>query len=154
MMHPSSLILFTRLTMDTSREIAKGTRAYLKDVNDFGTVQRTNLLGLQNSPVVVLDDGTARAFAGGRRREVVDVATKVDVLGNPVPLVPVDVFKVGAVQLTEFGVPEAQQTEIFKKWRLLPEAQKTEFIHRWEGLDTSDIASLNAFLQMMVDELS
>lgn len=135
-------------------EIAKGTRTYLKDVDDFGTVQRTNLLGLQNTPVVLLDDGSARAFAGERRAEVVDVAAKVNVLGDPVPSVPLDVFAVGATQLTEFGVPPAQQTSIFKKWRTLPDDQKRVFVEQWESLDTSDQASLNAFLQMMVDNLS
>ena len=153
-MHPSSHILFIGFNMENSHQVAKGTRAFLKSVNDFGTVQRTNLLGLQNSPVVVLDDGTAVAFAGGRRVEVVDVAGKVDVLGNPVPFIPSDVFRVGAVQLTEFGVPEAQQTEIFKRWRQVPDAQKQEFVRQWESLDTANTASLNAFLQMMVDELS
>jgi hypothetical protein len=135
-------------------EIAKGARTFLKDVNDFGTVQRTNLLKLRNTPVVLLDDGSARAFAGGRRSEVVDVASKADVLGNPVTSVPLDVFAVGATQLTEYGVPAAQQTSIFKKWRSLPDAQKKVFVDQWEEVETSDQAALNAFLQMMIDNLS
>jgi hypothetical protein len=135
-------------------DIAKGSRAFLKDVNDFGTVQRTNLLGLQDSPVVLLDDGSARAFAGGRRSEVVNVEAKADGLGNPVSTIPLDVFAVGGAQLTEFGVPAAQQTEIFKKWRQLSDTQKASFMEQWEEVDASDQASLNAFLQMMVDALS
>lgn len=101
-----------------------------------------------------MDDGTAYGFAGNRRAEVIDTATKKDVLGNPVDEIPLDVFSVGEVQLTAFGVPADKQTEIFKKWRALPDEQKKAFIAQWENVDPNDQANLNAFLQRMIDSLS
>lgn len=97
-------------TTDQSAIIAPGTRAFVKEVGDFGTVQRTNLLGLANTPVIILDDGSAKAYAGQRRAEVVNTGLKKDVLGNSFEAIPLDVFAVGEVQLTAFGVPPEKQT--------------------------------------------
>ncbi|GAQ92885.1 alpha/beta-Hydrolases superfamily protein [Klebsormidium nitens] len=130
--------------------VAPGTRAFVREVEDFGTVQRTNLLGLSNTPVVVLDDGSARAYAGQRRAQVVNPELKKDVLGNSFEDIPLDVFSVGEQQLTVFGVPAEKQRVIFAKWRGLPADQKQAFIAQWEEVDEDNQAELNAFLQQMV----
>lgn len=144
----------TEMATEQPPSIAPGARAFVKEVEDFGTVQRTNLLGLSNTPVVVLDDGSASAYAGQRRAEVVNTELKKDVLGNTFEDVPLDVFAVGAQQLTAFGVPPEKQRAIFAKWRTLPADQKQAFISQWEEVDENDQAELNAFLQQMVDHLS
>lgn len=100
--------------------VAPGTRAFVKEVEDCGTVQRTNLLGLSNTPVVVLNDGSARAYAGQRRAQVVNPELKKDILGTLFVDIPLDVFSVGEQQLTAFGVPVEKQRAIFVKWRGLP----------------------------------
>lgn len=142
------------MAAEQSTVIANGARAFVKEAQDFGTVQRTNLLGLTNTPVILMDDGTAKAYAGHRRAEVVNAGLKKDVLGNDFVDVPLDVFTVGLEQLTAFGVPAETQTNIFKKWRSLPSDQKQAFIAQWEQVDPNDSAELNAFLQQMVDHLA
>ena len=142
------------MAAEQSAIIAPGARAFVKEASDFGTVQRTNLLGLANTPVILMDDGTAKAYAGQRRAEVVNTELKKDVLGNEFADVPLDVFAVGLQQLTAFGVPAETQTAIFTKWRSLPSDQKQAFIAQWEQVDSDDSAELNAFLQQMVDHLS
>ena len=133
--------------------IVPGIRAYIKDNSTFGTVTRTNLLGLSNTPVIQLDDGTTQAYAGPLRKNVVDAEKQVDFEGQSVS-VPLDVFGVGRDQLTAFGVPADQQTAMFQKWRSLPRNQQDAYTQTWESLDKNDQAALQSFLEGMITALS
>lgn len=133
--------------------IEPGSRAYVKDNSTFGTVTRTNLLGLSNTPVIQLDDGTTQAYVGPMRKNVVDAEKRVDFEGQTIS-VPLDVFGVGREQLTAFGVPAEKQTAMFQKWRALPRNQQDAYTQTWESLDKDDPTALQNFLQGMVSALS
>lgn len=133
--------------------IAPGSRAYVKDNDLFGTVTRTNLLGLSNTPVIQLDDGKSQAYIGPLRKNVVDAEKKVDFDGQSVS-VPLDVFGVGRDQLTAFGVSAEKQNQMFQKWRTLPKNQQEAYTQSWDSLDKNDSTALQGFLQGMIDALS
>lgn len=133
--------------------ITPGSRTYLKDQSLFGTVTRTNLLGLSNTPVIQRDDGKTQAYVGHMRSNVVDAEKNLDFEGQPVA-VPLDVFRIGREQLTAFGVPAEKQTAMFQKWRSLPQNQQEAYTQTWSTLDKNDSTAVQNFLEGMIAALS
>jgi hypothetical protein len=133
-------------------DLPLGARTFQKDQQQYGYVQRTSLLGLSNTPVVLVDDGSLRAYAGAQRVQVVDKAAGVDLFNEPTSL-PMDVYDVGFTQLTAAGFSVEQQKQIYTAWVALPSAEKDSWTAQWDALDPTDTAAANAFVQGLVGTL-
>lgn len=135
-------------------DVSPGSRLYAADAGQFGNAMRANVLGLTNTPAIVLDDGTTVAYFGPRRANVVDVAKKKKITDGSSASVPLDVKMVGKDQLDALGIPADQQTSMFAKWTALSDSQRSEFLAKWSGLDKSNADEFRQFVQSMVDTLS
>lgn len=135
--------------------LSQGTRTFVVDIEEFGDVVRTNMLGLTSAPVVVADDQTLKGACGQRAKEnVVIVASKKNLLDVTVT-VPVDVRIVGIAQLTAAGVPSATQALMFDNWRTkLIRADRLAYTVQWEAASAGTPAEAAAFVQLMVTTLT
>lgn len=133
--------------------LTTGERTFLKDAQLYGTKVRT-LLGLQDSAVVVADDGTARGYFGEEAKvELVKAETKEDGLGNALEL-PLDFRSVGIAVLSASGVPEDTQIKMFKKFMTFPKDQRDAYVAQYEALDLNNYQDVQAFVQNMTSLLS
>lgn len=132
-----------------------GGRAFVPAHGQFADVVRTDFLGLKDSPVVHMDDGTMVAFAGQRvLTDLVDKDTGKNGLDESVAL-PLDVKVVGIGALTGFGVDPATQTAMFAQWMtaLTPD-QRATYTQQWEAALAAGGDQLTQFLSGMVAALS
>jgi len=136
--------------MDLSA-VTDGQRLYVQDKADYANVVRTSFLGLQKAPVVLMDDGSLRGYAGVEAEEqIVDTVLKQNSYGEAVEI-PVDVRYVGIAQLTAHGTPSETQSTMFNNWRTkLTQDQRNTFMASWGAVDTSNATALGAFLDSMV----
>lgn len=134
--------------------IETGERAYVKSVEVFGAKQRT-FLGIQNSAVVVCDDGKYRAFAGNVADEdLVSAVSKKDGHGDEIPI-PTDFRMVGISVLTAAGIPEATQITMFNNFMTnYTKEQRDIYVAMYDGLDKNDPSAVEAFVTQMISLLS
>ncbi|KAG5187456.1 hypothetical protein JKP88DRAFT_276177 [Tribonema minus] len=114
------------------------------------------MLGLSNAPVLQLDDDSLFGFAGQPvRTELYDPVTKKNALDDLIATVPLDVRALGRVQLTAAGIPQEEQTIMFRKFMTkLTEEQRDAYKAQFVAAKASgDPAQLQAFLSMMVAAL-
>lgn len=139
-----------------SVNIVPGSRLYAEDAAQYGNALRANVLGLENTPAIALDNGSSVAYFGPNRSKVVDPTTKKTLTGNDTSSVslPLDVKTVGNNQLNALGIPAEQQTAMFAKWNALSDSQKSDNLSKWNALDKSNADELRQFVQSMVDALS
>ncbi|KAG5184077.1 hypothetical protein JKP88DRAFT_244946 [Tribonema minus] len=133
-----------------------GKRPFIPSKAMFGEVKRTNMLGLSNAPVLQLDDDSLAGFAGEPvKTELYDPVTKKNALDDLIATVPLDVRALGRVQLTAAGIPQDQQTIMFRNFMTkLTEAQRDAYKAQFVAAQASgDPAQLQAFLSMMVAAL-
>jgi hypothetical protein len=132
-----------------------GSRAYVTIVDDFGNINRPSFLGLKNAPVLQMDDGTLRGFAGEQAMEsVVPVDVGKNAIDQTIDL-PVDVRITGIAQLTAAGVPTETQALLFDNWRTkLTKAQRTQYSNVWQSTSSSSPEEKVAFVQSMISMLS
>jgi len=65
--------------------VDKGDRTFIKDDDSFADVTRTRIFGKESSGVVVLmDDGSYKAYLGNSLNQVVNTETKKDADGTDV----------------------------------------------------------------------
>ncbi|KAG5183096.1 hypothetical protein JKP88DRAFT_273071 [Tribonema minus] len=128
----------------------KVLRAFVADVGDFGDVIRTDLLGLDEAPVVSMDDGTLRGAVGAAAKEkVINAETGKDGFEAPYE-VPLDVRTVGIAQLTAHGVPLETQAAMFDNWRTkLTAGQKQSSMQAWAAASQGSPEEVQAFLEGM-----
>ena len=66
-------------------------RKFTLDQDQYGTIMRTNVLGLSEAPAILMDDGTYRAYFGDNvPAQLVDPSTGKNGVGEPYTL-PLDV---------------------------------------------------------------
>jgi hypothetical protein len=135
-------------------QVSVGERAYLKTKDIYGTVVRNNTLNLNNSPVLLRDDGKLEAFLGMKRTDVVNPVTLSDGMGI-FENVPIDVRTTGIAMLTQAGIPNETQAVMFDNWlNKLTKEQRSTMTDQWNSVDKTDAAALGAFLQTMVSSLT
>jgi hypothetical protein len=129
-----------------------GERYYDKNSSEYGEVARTSILGLTDNPVILLDDdATYKAFIGETQKAyIVNSDTGMDPFGNVVEI-PLDVRKVGIIQLTAAGISTEQQGTIFANWRLLDQTSKDTTLAQWAACSTQE--EIDAFIASMVTNL-
>ena len=132
----------------------KDTRCFTVDRQEFGSIQRTNVLGCKLSPFVqmTMDDGTVRGYAGEYAREKT-VDPKATGKGVPVTL-PLDVKGVGFQYLSGMGVSAEQQVALFRAWRALAPAVQASYTSQWDNLDKDDAGALAGWINNLVQFLS
>ncbi|KAG5191355.1 hypothetical protein JKP88DRAFT_285348 [Tribonema minus] len=133
-----------------------GKRPYIPSKSMYGEIQRLNMLGLVNAPVLQLDDDSLAGFAGAPvQEELYDPVTKVNLLDDAIASVSLDVRAIGRVQLTAHGVSPEQQTILFRRFMtVLTDAQRATYRTQFEtARDSGDPAQLQTFLNMMVARL-
>ena len=135
--------------------VSVGTRTYIPSNEGFGSVSRTSFLGLKNSPVVTMDDGSVIALAGqAALKDVVPTATKKNALNEEVNL-PLDIRVVGIDLLTAHGVDADTQALMFSNYiTKLSKAQRAQYTAAFDNIDQSDPAKLTEFLDNMVATMS
>jgi hypothetical protein len=129
-------------------------RTYVKPAEVFGAKQRP-FLGIQNSAVVVCDDGVLRGFAGDEANvNLVSVVTKKDGL-DQVNTIPTDFRMIGISILTAAGIPEATQIAMFSNFMTnFTKEQRDTYVSMYDGIDQNDTAALEAFVTQMLAMLS
>ena len=139
--------------MAAAPHVSEGARAFTLDVNEFGTVNRTNVLGVRNAPELQLDDGPYRAYFGPWvQASVVDSSTREDGLGI-IHNLPLDVKAVGFVWLTQYGYTAEQQEALLGKWRSLSTQEKDTRSSAWGALDKGNTPEALAFITDLVNFL-
>lgn len=94
--------------------LESGERTYVKPVEIYGTKQRP-FLGIQNSAVVVCDDGSLRGYAGDDANvNLVSAITGKDGL-NQDNTIPTDFRTAGIAALSAAGISPALQITMFTK---------------------------------------
>ncbi|CAM9453653.1 unnamed protein product, partial [Phaeothamnion confervicola] len=111
--------------------------------------------GLTKAPVVLLDDGTLRAYCGTEAEEqIVEPELKKNSYGENVDI-PTDVRVVGIAQLTAHGVSAEVQAVMFTNWRQkLTQEQRGTYLAAWDSVDTGNATQLGGFLDQMVAYLT
>jgi hypothetical protein len=137
----------------TEADLPVGGRTFVKDYEQFANVLRTNLLKLANSPVLQIDDGTFRGYAGTQKVNVIDCTSLKD-LSGALSTVPLDVKSIGNQLLGGIGVTPEIQAAMMTKWLALPLAAKTSFLTRYHALDLTNTEAVTAFLHSMIAALS
>ena len=135
-------------------EVTVGARTYLQDVETFGNIQRTSVLGLANSPVIGLDTGRSVAYFGAQRTKVVDAVEQKDIATGTSVAVPLDVKTVGYEQLTQLGVPADQQTAALLKWDQLSADARATHISQWLAVDKTDTSAVTTFVTDLMSILA
>lgn len=93
----------------------ESTRAYIKETDIFGDVQRRRIFG-KTAVVVKDDEGVLRGFCGAAHKDrVVDTETSLDGNGVSVEL-PVDTKTEGVAILGTLNIPREQQVIMFAKF--------------------------------------
>lgn len=134
-------------------QVAPGDRAYIKSDELFGEVTRTHILGLENSPVILRDDGRYVAFVGEKTSLVVNKETASDGVGTFTT--PLDVRLVGIELLTAHGVPQETQALMFTNFvTKLSKAQRAGYTAQFDSVDASQPDQLKGFLDAMVAALT
>jgi hypothetical protein len=139
-------------THNSIMQVSNGDRAYLKKAGLFGDVQRTTMLNLPNSPVLLRDDGLLVGYVGDDTHDIVNKTTASDGLTSVD--VPLDVRVIGIQLLTQHGTSEEVQAKMFTKFVSLPKSERDTFVAAFEAVDQSNVAEVNAFLDNMVAGLT
>ena len=132
-----------------------GERAYVPLVDDFGNILRPSFLGLQHAPVLTMDDGSLKGFAGHQALQtVVPTSENKNALAETIE-VPLDVRIVGIAQLTTAGVSTEIQGVMFDNFRnKLTKEQRDQYSAMWLAASSSSPEEQVSFIQSMVSMLT
>ena len=121
-----------------------GTRIYLPDVELFGDVQRTSVLGT-NGIVVNCDDEVTRMFCGKEfLKKVFDKASGKNATGEAIEIPP-DVKIIGPSVLKSIGVDDSSQALLLHKFMALEKSDRLEKAIYWEE-HKDDQEAMSTFL--------
>ena len=134
--------------------IEAGHRAYMKDVQLYGTKNRP-FLGIQNSAVISSDDGSQLGYAGDvANTNLVDSQTKTNGDGI-VEDIPLDFRMVGISVLNSFSVDSDIQGKMFTNFmRDFTLEQRTVYISQFASLSPGDQQGIGEFVQAMIKMLN
>lgn len=125
-------------------------RKFALDTELYGTINRTNVLGLQDAPAMTMDDGSSRAYFGANvPTQLVDAETATNGVGQTFPL-PLDVKMVGYLYLTQMGYSAEQQLELMAAWMALPSSERTTRSAAWDAVDKNDQVAALAFINALI----
>lgn len=128
--------------------IANGSRAFITVRGEYGDKVRP-FLGIQNSAVVVSDDGATLGFAGRQAQvDLVDATTKEDGTGTVVT-VPTDFRMAGIAVMTALGIPVPQQINMFEHFMALSQEQRKVYVDQYDAVDRNNPAAVQQFVDAM-----
>ena len=129
--------------------VSKGDRTFIKDDDSFSDVTRTRIFGKESSGVVVLmDDGSYKAYLGTSLNQVVNTETKKDADGTDVEL-PMDVKKNGPAILSGIGLDDENQKALFQKFMVLPKDLRRAKMEEWKESEGDSVKESNFLSEIL-----
>ena len=135
-------------------QLSKTDRVYMNDVNMYGNIVRTGILGLKKSDSLVIlgDNGVMKAYSGNCCCSVISASTSTNKSGEKFNL-PLDVKTIGADILTDAKVPKLKQMKIFSNYLGLTSAEQRVYTTKWESISNGSDSEKKKFMLNMVTKL-
>lgn len=131
-----------------------GERTFVLDQQEYAAKSRP-FLGLSESAVVILDDGTYLGYAGDlAKAKLVKVETHLDGNGNVIDDLPTDFRSAGIGELTNRGVPAELQAKLLLNFmRDFTKEQRAVYVAEYDAAK-HDVAMVTDFCTRMLAMLN
>ena len=133
--------------------VTEAERIYVPDVDRFGDVKRTKVLGIEAVDCEI-DGGLRKAYFGTMAKEkVVKKENGKNGLDQDFTVPSIDVFAEGRTVFTMAGVTAEDQVTCSVAWLGMDAVAKQPYLDAWDAVDKVDPASIAAFGTYMRNEL-